>query len=88
MYLNDKVVGEIADNQLLTIPYTEHVGDVHLRLGTRKDRELVLQPDFLAPVYVKVVRYPDDETRPPLEVVPAKVGTFDLRVIKTQPAGK
>lgn len=88
VYLNDKIVGEISDNQLLIIPYTEHVGDVHLRLGTRKDRELVLQPDFLAPVYVKVVRYPDDETRPPLEVVPAKVGTFDLRVIKAQPADK
>jgi hypothetical protein len=50
-----------------------------MHLGTRKDRELVLCPDFLAPVYVKAGRYPDDDTLPPLEVVPAKVGTADLR---------
>jgi hypothetical protein len=88
VYLNEKLVGEIFDNQLLTIDYTEHVGDVHLRLGSRKDRELVFQPDFRAPVYVKVVRYPDDETRPPLELVPAKVGTFDLRTITPRAAGE
>ncbi len=85
VYLNGKAVGEISENQLLTIPYTEHVGELHLRLGTRKDRELVVQPDFLAPVYVKVARYPDDDTHPPLEVVSAKVGTFDLRTIKPRP---
>lgn len=86
VYLNEKAVGEISENQLLIIPYAEHIGALHLRLGTRKDRELVFQPDFLTPVYVKVARYPDDDTQPPLEVVSAKVGTFDLRTIKPLPA--
>jgi hypothetical protein len=88
VYLNENLVGQLSENQLLTIPYTAHTGEIHLRLGSRKERELVFQPDFLHPVYVKVVRYPDDETRSPLEIVPAKVGTFDLRVIKSQPAGE
>ena len=82
VYLNDKLVGQLAENQVFTIPYTDHVSEIHLRLGTRAGRELVFQPDFLAPMYVKVARYPDDDTRPPLEIVPAKVGSFDLRVIK------
>ncbi|MDJ0367755.1 hypothetical protein QMK33_21630 [Hymenobacter sp. H14-R3] len=88
VYLNEKLVGQLSENQLLTISYTEHVGEMHLRLGTRKDRELVFQPDFLHPIYVKVVRYPDDETRPPMELVSAQVGTFDLRVIKPRAAGE
>jgi len=82
VYLNGTLIGQISENQTFTIPYTDHLNEMHLRLGTRKDRELVLQPDFLAPVYVKVGRYPDDDTLPPLEVVPAKVGLFDARFIK------
>ena len=82
VYLNDALVGELAENQQLIIPFTDHVGKARLRLGTEKDRELVLQPDFLAPLYVKVARNPTDETRLPLEVVSAKVGEFDLRGIK------
>jgi hypothetical protein len=79
VYLNGQLVGRLTENQALTIPYTDHLSEIRLRLGTRKDRELVLRPDFLAPVYVKVGRYPDDDTLPPLEVVPAKVGAADLR---------
>ena len=82
VYLNEQLIGELFDNQALGIDYTEHVGEVHLRLGSRKDRELVFQPGFLAPMYMKMVRSPDGETRPPLERVSAKVGTFDLRRIK------
>lgn len=82
VYLNGTVVGQITENQTFTIPYTDHISEVRLRLGSRTGHELVFQPDFLAPVYVKVSRSPDDETKPPLEVVPAKVGIFDLRFIK------
>ncbi|MGI4737639.1 MAG: hypothetical protein ACRYG7_20925 [Janthinobacterium lividum] len=82
VYLNNALVGQITENQTFAIPYTDHLSEVRLRLGTRTGHELVFQPDFLAPMYVKVSRYPDDETKPPLEVVPAKVGTFDLRFIK------
>lgn len=81
VYLNGTLVGQLAENQALTIPYTDHLSEVRLRLGTRKDRELVLRPDFLAPVYIKVSRYPDDDTLPALEVVPAKVGTADLQAL-------
>ena len=82
VYLNNVLVGRLAENQALTIPYTDHISEVRLRLGTRKDRELVLRPDFLAPVYVKVGRYPDDDTLSPLEVVPAKVGAADLQAVQ------
>jgi hypothetical protein len=82
VYLNGTQIGQITENQIFTIPYTDHLSEMRLRLGSRTGRELVFQPDFLAPVYVKVGRYPDDESKPPLEVVPAKVGTFDLRFIK------
>ncbi|MFD1874727.1 hypothetical protein [Hymenobacter bucti] len=82
VYLNGALVGQLAENQTFTIAYTDHVKEVRLRLGSRMGRELVLQPDFLAPVYVRAGRYPDDETKAPLEVVPAKVGVFDLRFIK------
>jgi hypothetical protein len=88
VYLNDKLVGQIAENQTFTIPYTDHVSEVRLRLGTRTGRELVVQPDFLAPVYVKVGRYPDDDTKPPLEVVPTKVGVFDERFVKPGQPGE
>jgi hypothetical protein len=82
VYLNGQLAGQITENQALTIPYTDHINEVHLRLGTRKDRELVLRPDFLAPLYVKVGRYPDDDTLPPLEVVPAKTGAADLQAVQ------
>jgi hypothetical protein len=82
VYLNGTLVGQLAENQTLTIPYTDHISEVRLRLGTRKDRELVLRPDFLNPVYIKVSRYPDDDTLPALEVVSAKVGTADLQAVQ------
>ncbi len=88
IYLNGELVGQLAENQFITIPYAGHAGVVNLRLGSRKDRELVFQPDFLAPVYVKVGRYPDDETKPPLEIVKAQVGTFDLRLVKPSTTSK
>ncbi|MGI4867613.1 MAG: hypothetical protein ACRYFZ_27080 [Janthinobacterium lividum] len=88
VYLNGKLIGQIAENQTFTIPYTDHMSEVRLRLGSRTGRELVMQPDFLAPVYVKVGRYPDDETKPPLEVVPAKVGVFDERFVKPSKPGE
>ena len=88
VYLNDKLIGQIAENQTFTIPYTDHISEVRLRLGARTGRELVLQPDFLAPVYVKVGRYPDDDTKPPMEVVPTKVGVFDERFVKPNKPGE
>lgn len=80
VFLNDKPVGQLAENQVLTLPYADHLHEIHLRLGTEPGRDLVFQPDFQAPVYVKVVRNADP-TQPPLEIVPAKVGLFDLRRI-------
>jgi hypothetical protein len=82
VYLNGALVGQITENQALTIPYTNHINEVRLRLGTRKDRELVLRPDFLNPLYIKVSRYPDDDTLPALEVVSAKTGVADLQAVQ------
>jgi hypothetical protein len=82
VYLNGALVGQLTENQALTIPYTDHIQEVRLRLGTRKDRELVLRPDFLNPLYIKVSRYPDDDTLPALEVVSAKTGVADLQAVQ------
>lgn len=84
VYLNGAPVGQLGENQLVVVPYTDKLREVRLRLGTAP--ELVLQPDFQGPVYVKVRRKPEETpSQPPLEVVTAKTGAFDLRLLRPAP---
>jgi hypothetical protein len=86
LFLNDQPVGELAENQVLMLPWADAVHEPRLRLGTAPTPELAFIPDFRQPIYVRVARKPAPAA-PPLELVPAQVGVFDLKRIKLR-AGK
>jgi hypothetical protein len=86
LFLNGQPVGELAENQVLVLPWADPAHEPRLRLGAAPGPELAFIPDFRQPIYVRVVRKPDP-AKPPLELVPAQVGVFDLKRLK-QRAGK
>jgi hypothetical protein len=86
LFLNDQPVGELAENQLLVLPYTDPTHEPRLRLGAPGNPELAFIPNFRQPIYVRVVRKPDP-AKAPLELVPAQVGVFDIKKLKYK-AGK
>jgi hypothetical protein len=86
LFLNDQPVGELAENQLLVLPWADPVHEPRLRLGAAAGPELAFILDFRQPIYVRVVRQPEPN-KAPLEIVPAKVGVFDIKRLKLR-AGK
>ena len=81
VFLNDQAVGELAENQVLMLTWTDPAHEPRLRLGITALPELAFLPNFQQPVYVRGVRKPEPG-KPLLEVVPTRVGEFDLKVIK------
>lgn len=81
IFLNDQAVGELAENQVLLLTWTDPAHEPRLRLGSATAPELTFLPNFRQPVYVRGARKPDP-AKLPLEVVPTKVGEFDLKAIK------
>ncbi len=82
VFLNGQPVGELSENQQLTLAWTDPAHEPHLRVGTAP--ELAFVPDFRQLVNVRVVRKPADPAGPQLETVPAKAADFDLRLLKVR----
>ncbi|QKG53077.1 hypothetical protein [Hymenobacter sp. BRD67] len=81
VFLNDQAVGELTENQVLTLTWTDPVHEPHLRLGSATAPELTFLPNFRQPVYVRGARKLDP-AKQPLEIVPTRVGEFDLKAIR------
>jgi hypothetical protein len=86
--LNDKPVGELGDNQLLALPWTDKEHEPRLCLGPAPGKCLSFLPTFGQAAYFKVSRNPADAAKPPLEQVPEKEGLFDLKLIRAWNRGQ
>jgi hypothetical protein len=80
VFLNGAPVGTLAENQVLKLAWTDPVHEPRLRLGA-VGPELAFMPTFRLPIYVRPARKPAPG-QPPLELVPPKVGEFDLKQIR------
>jgi hypothetical protein len=81
VFLNDKPVGELGENQVLKLAWADPVHEPRLRLGPAPAPELAFMPNFRQPVYVRPARKPEPG-KPPLELVAPKAGEFDLKAIR------
>ena len=80
LFLNGTPVGTLAENQVLTLAWADPVNEPRLRLGATGP-ELAFMPNFRLPIYVRPARKPAPG-QPPLELVPPKVGEFDIKQIR------
>jgi hypothetical protein len=85
VFLNGTPVGTLAENQVLKLAWADPVHEPRLRLGATGP-ELAFLPTFRLPIYVRPARKPAP-AQPPLELVPPKVGEFELKQIRLR-AGK
>ena len=81
VFLNDQPVGELVAGHVLVVRWTDPAHEPQLRLGGDSGPPLAFMPSFGQPVYVRPVRTPRPG-QPSLEIVAAKVGAFDLKVIR------
>lgn len=81
VFLNNQAVGELAENQVLMLTWTDPAHEPHLRLGTTTLPDLTFLPNFQQSIYVRGVRKPEPG-KPLLEIVPTRVGEFDLKAIR------
>jgi len=81
VFLNDKPVGELGENQVLKLAWADPVHEPRLRLGLAPALELAFMPNFRQPVYVRPARKPAPG-KPPLELVAPKAAEFDLKAIR------
>ena len=82
VFLNDQPLGELATNQVLSFAWTDPAREPRLRLGAAPAPDLAFLPDFRQAIYVRVLRKAPDPTKAPLELVPARVGEFDLKQLR------
>jgi hypothetical protein len=82
--LNDKSVGELSDNQFLTIPWTDKLHEPRLCLAESQGRCLGFLPEFGITNYVRIGRTPTDPTTYPFEQVTVKGGDFEIRQLKAR----
>lgn len=80
VFLNGTPVGTLAENQVLQLAWADPVHEPRLRLGATGP-ELAFLPTFRLPIYVRPAHKPTPG-QPPLELVPPKVGEFDLKQIR------
>lgn len=82
--LNDKPVGELGDNQFITIPWTDKQHEPRLCLAGAPGSCLGFLPEFGKMNYVRIGRTPADPTTPPFEQVTVKGGDFEVRQLKAR----
>ncbi|GAB3580205.1 hypothetical protein [Hymenobacter daeguensis] len=82
--LNDKPVGELGDNQFLTIPWTDKLHEPRICLAGAPGPCLGFLPAFGKTNYVRIGRNPTDPATAPLEQVTAKGGDFEIRQLKAR----
>ncbi|WP_201986695.1 hypothetical protein [Hymenobacter rubidus] len=82
--LNGKPLGELADNQFLTIPWTDKLHEPRLCLAGTPETCFGFLPEFGKTNYLRISRTPADASKPPLEQVTAKGGEFEIRQLKAR----
>jgi hypothetical protein len=82
VFLNDQPLGELAPNQVLSFAWTDPAREPRLRLGDAPAPDLAFLPDFRQAIYVRVLRKAPAPTKAPLELVPARVGEFDIKQLR------
>lgn len=83
LLLNGQPAGELPDNALLILPWTNPTQEPRLSLAGIPGPELTFLPNFRGDIYIRVRPEPGtDPSKPALEMVDAKTGVFQIREIR------